>query len=447
MLDHLINGQPAVAWPVIPPPAAAGMLTLLYQLETSQWWDAARLERHQYAQLALLLDHARRTSPMHEERLAALTLDDSFGPADFAAVPLLSREMLHLHGDDLRARLVPPQHGDLVHYVTSGSSSHPVRVVGTRLHDLFCRALVLRDHQWHRRDLGGRLAVLKATTGENSANNWGAATAGVFNTGPTASYGSSHDVAEQARWLHAQDPDYVLGYPSNLLAVLGHCAERGMRLRRLREVRSFGEMLPAALRELCRDTFEVPVIDAYSASEVGTIALQCPQGEHYHVQSEHVLVEIVRPDGKPCARGETGRVVVTPLHNFATPLVRYELNDYAEPGPPCTCGRGLPVLRRILGRRRHMLRLPDGSRHWPSFPAELWLPCPAIRQFQLVQTAPDAITLRLVSSRTLDVPEYEALCARLSARLGWPLRYTVEYCERLADDGAFEDFVSMIDDP
>jgi phenylacetate-coenzyme A ligase PaaK-like adenylate-forming protein len=70
------------------------------------------------------------------------------------------------------------------------------------------------------------------------------------------------------------------------------------------------------------------------------------------VQSESVLLEIVDDAGRACAPGRAGRVVVTSLHNFATPLIRYELGDLAEFGAPCACGRSLPVISRVLGRSR-----------------------------------------------------------------------------------------------
>ena len=129
-----------------------------------------------------------------------------------------------------------------------------------------------------------------------------------------------------------------------------------MRLPGLREVRTLGEASTPDLRALCREAWGVPLVDVYSAEEVGYIALQCPEHEHYHVQAESVLVEILDERGAPAPPGETGRVVVTDLHNFAMPLVRYEIGDYAEVGEPCACGRGLPVLRRIVGRVRNMLR-------------------------------------------------------------------------------------------
>ena len=61
----------------------------------------------------------------------------------------------------------------------------------------------------------------------------------------------------------------------------------------------------------------------------GIIALQCPSGGLYHLQSESVHVEILDEAGRPCAPGEIGRVIVSPLHNFAMPLLRYESGDYA----------------------------------------------------------------------------------------------------------------------
>ena len=65
-----------------------------------------------------------------------------------------------------------------------------------------------------------------------------------------------------------------------------------------------------------------------------------------------MILEILDEAGRPCGPGETGRVVLTDLHNFATPLIRYEIGDYAEAAGPCPCGRGLPVATRLRGQRR-----------------------------------------------------------------------------------------------
>ncbi|MGH7124669.1 MAG: hypothetical protein ACREFI_09880, partial [Stellaceae bacterium] len=81
------------------------------------------------------------------------------------------------------------------------------------------------------------------------------------------------------------------------------------------QVRSVVEIVDPALRHICREAWGAEIVDTYSCEEAGYLALQCPQHRHFHVQMESSLVEILDARDRPCAVGETGRVVVTPLHN------------------------------------------------------------------------------------------------------------------------------------
>ncbi len=167
----------------------------------------------------------------------------------------------------------------------------------------------------------------------------------------------------------------------------------------------------------------MPVQDVYSCEELGFLALQCPQHEHYHVQSESVLVEVLDEQGNPCAPGQIGRVVLTSLHNFAMPLIRYAIGDYAEVGAACPCGRGLPVLTRILGRRRNRVALPDGRATWPNI-GELWAAIPDVEQIQLVQLGADEVEVRFARQQALSPLEEQAVSGRIHQALGHPFRLT-----------------------
>jgi len=159
-----------------------------------------------------------------------------------------------------------------------------------------------------------------------------------------------------------------------------------------------------------------------------------------------VLVEILNDENEACAPGEVGRVVVTPLRNFAMPLLRYEIGDYAEMGEPCACGRGLPVLRRVLGRQRNMIVAPDGQRYWPFFGATGFRQIAPLTQYQFVQTRHDAIEGRLVIERPLTPPEQEALRARIQATLPYPFQIEFVFVTEIARNpgGKYEDFVSLV---
>ena len=81
-----------------------------------------------------------------------------------------------------------------------------------------------------------------------------------------------------------------------------------------------------------------------------------------HVNAEHAYVEFLRDDGRPCAQGEDGRIVVTELVNFGMPMIRYEVGDRGVPSNcVCPCGRSLPLMERLVGRVADFLVAEDGS--------------------------------------------------------------------------------------
>jgi phenylacetate-CoA ligase len=205
-------------------------------------------------------------------------------------------------------------------------------------------------------------------------------------------------------------------------------------------------MLPEEFRDTLRAAWGVRVVDMYSAQEVGYLALQCPESERYHVQAEGVLMEVLDEHGEPCDPGKTGRVVVTDLHNFTMPFIRYDIGDFATVGAPCSCGRGLPVLDAIVGRVRNMLVLPDGQRRFPRIGATALASVAPIKQYQFVQTASDCIEARLVVARPLDSAAEARVTEVLHAKLGYPFRIVFRYGGSIARDpsGKFEDFRSEV---
>jgi phenylacetate-CoA ligase len=243
--------------------------------------------------------------------------------------------------------------------------------------------------------------------------------------------------------LHRNDPDYLLTYPSNLAALAEAHSAAGLRPVKLRQVITMAEILPPETRGLVRAAWGVSIHDTYSAKEIGYIALQCPDHEHLHIQSEVALVEVLDVDGRECHPGEIGRVVVTPLHNFAMPLIRYELGDCAEVGPACVCGRKLPVLSRVMGRVRNMLIGPSGRRYWPSFGTGRFREIAPVRRHQFVQKTLRTLDARLAVERALSPDEQSRLKAHILSRLPEPFELTLVFVDDIApgESGKLENFI------
>lgn len=441
----------SMAWPAFPAPWAANKLALLFQIEQNQWRAPEELIARQLDQARQVIRFAAATVPYYRQQLGNNYQATGLKQENWSEVPILSRKALHEAKASMRSDSLPVEHGRTFSIETSGSTGMVVEVLGTDLTRLFWQVFCLRDHLWHRRDLTQKLCTIRLqrdplVKGPNgmTAAGWGPATDDVAVTGTSVNYDIGLDIAHLAERLVLDRPGYLLGHPSTILELARLCLSKEILLPGLREVRTLGESAHESLRQRCRDAWGVPLIDMYSCQEAGYLALQCPEQGHYHVQSENVLLEVVDDNGRACASGEIGRVLITSLNNFATPLIRYELGDYAEVGKPCSCGRNLPVLKRIMGRYRNLITLPDGSRRWADvgFPDHIG----PIDQMQMIQTALDELQVRLVMPRPLTDSEANSLSAFIHDNLGYPFRLRFEYVDTIRNsaNGKVEQVISLI---
>ncbi|HLJ21790.1 MAG TPA: hypothetical protein VKU84_16410 [Stellaceae bacterium] len=447
-----------IAWPALPSVEAMNLLALVYMLDRTQWWPAERLREYQFRQLEILLAHAAETVPYYRERLSGAGYGrgkQRLTPERWRKLPLLTRNAIQQYGrlGLLASERLPSGHGRLAENITSGSTGTPVMTKQTELTQLLFRAMSVREARGHRRDLSGKFAAIRrdvysetVTADGTRFPDWGQPFAAVYPTGPAVFLDVFLDTSDQVSWLVRERPDYLMTFPSNLHAILLYAQRHGIALPPLKAALSVGEVVTQELRALCRAVWDVAIEDIYSTQELGSVAFQCHDHEHYHVQSETVLVEVIDEAGQPCRPGEVGQVVLTPLHNFAMPLLRYAIGDYAEVGEPCPCGRGLPVLRRILGRTRNMVTLPGKERRFSMLPGAVFARIPAIVQHQVVQKSLEEIEVCLVTRKPLLASEERTIQEEIIEQLKHPFRIRFSYHTEIprSPEGKYEDFRSEL---
>jgi len=453
-----ISRLTGTTFPAIPDAHASTQLALQYQLESSQWWDAEVLLEHQLRQLQSLLRHAAASVPYYQDlfRQHGLIIPDQLMAEFIQQIPISTRSAIQHAGNHIESTGLPADHGTPTFATTSGSTGRPVRFAQTALTRTLWLAFGLRDHLWHARDFSGKLCAIRwfpkdvaeAPAGVQQPN-WGDIVAPIFASGPSASLNIVASMEQQIDWLMNEQPDYLLAYPSNLGALAQYASERGISLPRVREVRTIGESASDQERSLIQQAWQAEVVDIYSCNEAGYLALQCPESGHYHVQSENVMLEIVDEAGRPCPPGQTGQVLITTLHNYATPLIRYEIGDMAEFGEPCACGRGLPVIRKIHGRKRNRLVLPSGQCIFPIFSdrGEISVATGVkLFQYQCIQHSLEEIEVKLVMERPLNEAEQATVVSLMQYRLGHPLRIVLSFPAEIprGPSGKFEVFISKI---
>ena len=442
--------------PIASPSPYGGLVRVITdQLEESQWWPPELLRQYQFDQLTPLVAHAYETVPLYRTRLAAAGYrpGQAITPERWLSLPLLQRSDLQDQGDALKSTSVPSGHGGTFKVSTSGSTAMPVSVWRTDLHGLILQAIVLRKFLWQSWDLRLKFGVIMrdgngasfAPAGQRFPD-WGPPMSRVYQTGPAAVLDNRSTVAEIAEWLLREQPDYLRIAPTLLKEVCFHLLDRGLPPPHLKGIMSGSEVIGPDLRDLVRRVFGLDLFASYGAVETGTIALQCSEYEHYHVQAEVTLVEVLDDEGKPCAPGEIGTVVVTPLQGFASPLLRYVIGDRALVGAPCPCGRPHPVLQQVLGRTRDQVVLPSGMRrNCYCGVLALWQ-FGDIRQFQIVQKTFHDLEVRLVVRRPLTEEIKAEVARRIRAALSehFSVAFTYHDSIPLPPSGKFQDVVCEV---
>jgi phenylacetate-CoA ligase len=450
LIDRIRSGVPGIVWPPVAVGPLAALAALAGLLERTQWLPAAEIESLQYRQLPLLAAHADRHSRHFAGRLAAasLTAADLASPEGLRRLPVLRRRDIQKAGADFYCDGVPEGHGPVREARTSGSSGQPIKIRRSAVSQLYWRALNLRSHDWFGRDLGERCTVIRVENDEHRiSRHWGPPIGLLFETGPLQTMAANVDIAEQVRLLAEFGTECLVVYPNNLDAIRRHCQGRGIALPRLRRILTMSESLREPVRREAEAYFKVPIFDAYSSGEMGIAALQCPMSGLYHVMAENQIAEVLDERGNSCRPGEIGRLVLTDLSNFASPLIRYDVADYAEVAPPCPCGRGLPTLARIVGRERNILRRPDGQRYWPRLSMTKYRDVAPVLEHQILQRELDLLEMRLVVEVPLTAGQEADLAALVRKAVGYPFRISFLYFAAeipRSASGKLEEFVCLL---
>jgi phenylacetate-CoA ligase len=444
--DSAVKG---IAWPAIPQPAQAATMALCAQLDISQWWPADKLAAMQLAQADKLLQHAVTTVPYYASRLQRRY--DPRRPLDwthFRRLPILSRGDIQTEFAALHTKRMPDDHGQVKVARTSGSTGSPIAVLETGFMRALFAAMHLRSCVWQQMNFSAAVASIRVLHGEarqETAAGW----VDGIRTGPAYAMDVRTTIDEQISWLEQHRPAYLMTLPSNLDACLKRLAALNKRLEFIEQVHTYGEIVDDDLRALCHSVLDLPIVDTYSANELGVLALQAPGSSAFHTADETHIIEVLDEDEQPCQPGAVGRVVVTPLHNFASPLIRYANGDYAEVGEPLGSGRGLGVLNRIIGRTRNMAVRPGGERFWPAYGGPSINRIAPLQQVQLIQHTETTIEVRAVAAEPVTAAQETQLVTFLQDRLAYPYEISFTYVDAIerGHGQKYEEFICRVGAP
>jgi phenylacetate-CoA ligase len=383
---------------------------LLDGLRKSQYLQPEQLIQRQRSALEAIVRHARDHVPFYRDtgRLDPLfTRDDTIDWDRWGEIPLLTRNDVQRAGEDLRAELLPPGHGECTAVRTSGSTGEPVTVWHSVLSNPVVRAAtIVRNLERQGIDCSQRLALIHAfKPDEFDLRHVRRHTGGHDIYTEPGLIGERYDlsetrpIAELIDEIVAIRPAFLRTHPITLELLCAYDSERRLSRSGIAAAFAVGEHFPAAVKHEVADHIGCWIVEMYGSVECGRMANSCPDCGRYHVEAETVVIEVLLDDGSPAPVGDTGWVIATPLYNFAMPLIRYDHADRAVVGPADACAITLPTLDAIFGKERTTFTFRDGKIVRPTVSASSIVKYLGAQSFQVAQVADDRCEFRIVPGR------------------------------------------------
>jgi phenylacetate-CoA ligase len=382
--------------------------------DKTQYWPRDKMLEYQWEAFKSLLNYAYENVPYYRRLFddIGITPLDIASREDLVKIPELSKEIVGNHFNLLKADNVDPAR--ILKGATSGSTGTSFYFL-TDKHDFVKSALQKRCYEWMGIDhLDRKMTIWGASWDVNRSKefikgikawikSW------MFLSGYNL---SDSDIEKYYHKMMSFKPKLIVSYPSILFEMAGVFEKNGW-FYSPKALQIGGEKLFSFQREKIERVFQAKVFDLYGARDMRLIAQECDHHQGLHIMAENVLVEVINDDGNPLQEGE-GDLVITDLHNHVMPFIRYRIGDRAViTQDECTCGRGLPLLKEVLGRSFEVIQFPNGNRVGGTFWTLLLKSEPGIKSFQIVQKTETKIEIIFVADELFKEENVEKLKGKI----------------------------------
>jgi phenylacetate-CoA ligase len=397
--------------------------------------SAAELRELQDARLRRLLCHAYESVPFYRKLFERHRLHPRHirGTVDLDLIPMVSKQDLRAQPEgNVVARGLAPER--LLTARTSGSSGEPFVIRRTLSEQSLQYLLQLRAFAQLGVRIGDRMAkvgLLRQPTPNDSKVMGRALEATRIRQ--RLKINGLQEPAAIVEQLRCYRPDVITGMSGMLCRVADYLLAHGSKGLAPRLLIVGGEVLTPVMRRSLRQGFGAPVCETYASHEFPLLGWQCGENGHFHTCDDGVILEVLH-EGRPAEPGQRGEVVVTNLHAYAMPFIRYRLGDVATRGQcPCACGQPFSTIGSIQGRMIDYFPLPDGRVIHPyqilsSFMGggDAW-----IRQYQLLQERRDRIVLRVLPAHAPEPGRLASLQRAMLPLLGPSVEFQVQVVDDL----------------
>ncbi|OQX00360.1 MAG: hypothetical protein BWK80_62000 [Desulfobacteraceae bacterium IS3] len=317
-------------------------------------------------------------------------------PDDMDKIPILTKQEIREKGKTIYNKHYS---GLKFRRSTSGSTGSPMTFCKDALSMAVMDAILYRNYSWLGIDIGFR-----------QARFWGhpLSRTGGFKTKMADCLLnrvrlSAFHLEEKNYRLYLEKIErfktqYIYGYAQSVFqfAHYFYHKNRDLSYLNLKGIILTGEMIYPGQIEVIKKVFGCEVAEEYGCTELGVIAFRC-RGGNMHLMENLLVESVYDPSDKT-----HGNIIVSELYGQLFPFIRYQIGDRGSISyRKCSCGRNLPILDNIAGRKDSFIRCPDGKLADPCVLSYILDEMPeeygSISQYRIIQEKIDSLTVCLVA--------------------------------------------------
>lgn len=377
------------------------LLPFLSAYESRLTWSKEQLQRYQLQQLKSLLHHAYHNTSYYKKAWAEVGITDINQIqtlADFEKLPVVTKDDIRDHYQNF----ISTKHTANIKKSTGGSTGQPFHFELDLESNTRREAVMWRGYGWLGAGLGQKTLYLwGADLGQPSRFKTikNALYHGFYNRKMLNSFEmNDKNKPDYIQEINAYKPVAFVSYVNPLYELALYIIEHKIKVYQPQTILTGAEPLHQFQRETIEKAFNCSVYDTFGCREFMLMSAECTEHKSLHINIDHLIVETVNEQYESVL-GESGDLLITDLHNYGFPLIRYVNGDRATlVETPCPCGNPLPIMKSVDGRKLDIIKTPEGG----SIPGELFphlfKEFKGITKFQIKQSVIDSLDIIIIAN-------------------------------------------------
>jgi len=388
-------------------------------LEKTQWRDPLEIQRFQQKRLRAILLHAYNNVPYYHNLFKKTNLKPStVAFSDLQKFPILTKEDIRKNLEDLKAKNYTEH--QMIPSATGGSTGEPMKFYIDREWEAWNGAAAYREWGWAGYHIGDKMTYVWSSPYDVSLQQ--KLKNKLYNLLQRIIYLDALNLTEEnlnnyVKTLNKYKPKIVNAYASAIYLMAEYLKKNNITTIRPEAILTSCETLIDNQRAVIEEAFGCEVFDYYSGRETTFHAGECPEHSGYHMAIENAVVEFIK-NNEHVSPGESGKIIITDLSNYAMPFIRYEIGDLGTPSDEhCPCGRNLPLIKQIQGRIRDIVTTQNGHYITGAFFSTLFYDdkgnTKGVKQFQFIQKTKNHAILKIVKGNDFSQTELEKIIKKI----------------------------------